>query len=505
MHQQAEHISQFSLYRQQGYTHVPLIKTIMADLDTPVTTYLKLADCPYTFLFESVQGGEQWGRYSIIGLAAKKVIRVCNGKILIDAPGAAQQVVDAADPLQWIQSFMAEFRVVQIPELPRFCGGLVGYFGYESVRFFEKKLAALGNKSDPLSVPDILLMQTEEFVVFDNLKGVMTLVVHADLASDPLGENAFARLDQISLQLKQPLHNQPLPINLASQYVEKGASLPLSQTSFRSNFTEQGYCEVVEKIKQYILSGDVMQVLPSQRMSAPFQHPPLSLYRTLRMINPSPYMYLLNLDDFHIVGSSPEILVRVDQGTVTLRPIAGTRRRGKTPTEDQALELELLNDPKEIAEHVMLIDLGRNDVGRVAEYGSVRLTDKMVVERYSHVMHIVSNVEGKLREGLSAFDVLKAAFPAGTLSGAPKIRAMEILSDLEPVKRGVYGGAVGYLSFQGDLDTAIAIRTAVIKEGEIHVQAGAGVVADSIPHLEWQETLSKGQVLLNAASLLDCQ
>jgi anthranilate synthase component 1 len=494
----------FNTYKAEGFNFIPLVKSFDVGHETPLSIYQKLANLPFSYLLESVEGGERFGRYSIIGLPSKKRIVIRGDVIEVIDQNKVIKKEDTQNPLDFIQNYLSQFKVPHDLELPRFSGGLAGYFGYETIQYIESRLKHKKTK-DTLGVPDILLMQTEEFVVFDNLKGVMTLVVHADLASDPLGENAFARLDQISLQLKQPLHNQPLPINLASQYVEKGASLPLSQTSFRSNFTEQGYCEVVEKIKQYILSGDVMQVLPSQRMSAPFQHPPLSLYRTLRMINPSPYMYLLNLDDFHIVGSSPEILVRVDQGTVTLRPIAGTRRRGKTPTEDQALELELLSDPKEIAEHVMLIDLGRNDVGRVAEYGSVRLTDKMVVERYSHVMHIVSNVEGKLREGLSAFDVLKAAFPAGTLSGAPKIRAMEILSDLEPVKRGVYGGAVGYLSFQGDLDTAIAIRTAVIKEGEIHVQAGAGVVADSIPHLEWQETLSKGQVLLNAASLLDCQ
>ncbi len=492
----------FKQYKEQGYTHVPVVKTIMADLDTPVSAYLKLANKAYTFLFESVQGGEKWGRYSIIGLQAKKIIKVCDHKIHIETPEGIVDVLSVADPFAFIEKFINDFRVPKIFDLPRFCGGLVGYFGYESARFFEKKIAALGNKPDPLAIPDILLMLVDEFIVFDNLKGVMTLVVHADL-NDPLSDqNASDRLEVITALLQ----NQPANQHLALDFNPiKTTPLPAGAAGkipFSSNFTEQEYCDIVEKIKGYILAGDVMQVLPSQRMSAPFSHSPLALYRALRMINPSPYMYILNLDDFHIVGSSPEILVRVDQGKITLRPIAGTRRRGKTKEEDLALEKELLNDPKEIAEHVMLIDLGRNDVGRIAQSGTVKLTDKMVVERYSHVMHIVSNVEGDLQEGLSALDVLKATFPAGTLTGAPKIHAMELLHQLEPIKRGVYGGAVGYLTWQGDLDTAIAIRTAVIKNNEIHVQAGAGIVADSIPHLEWKETLDKGQVLLSAAELL---
>jgi anthranilate synthase component 1 len=373
--------------------------------------------------------------------------------------------------------------------LPRFTGGLVGYFGYDTVRYVEKKLAAK-QLPDPIGTPDILLMVSDEVVVFDNLRGSLYFVVHADPAVDGAFEAAQQRLDELHAQLR----SGALP--------EKTAVQPsLEESDFASSFPQPDFERAVGAIKEYVLAGDIMQVVLSQRMTVPFTARPLDLYRALRYLNPSPYLYFLDMGDFHIVGSSPEILARSADGTVTVRPIAGTRKRGRTEEEDVALEKDLLADPKEIAEHLMLIDLGRNDVGRIAETGSVAVTAKMAIERYSHVMHIVSNVEGKLKNGFSAMDVLRATFPAGTLSGAPKIRAMEIIDDLEPVKRGVYGGAVGYIGWDGNMDTAIAIRTAVIKGGLLHIQAGAGVVADSVPRLEWEETMNKGRAMFVAVAM----
>ena len=480
---------QLDRYAQEGYTRVPLVREVLADLDTPLTAYRKLAQGPYSYLFESVQGGERWGRYSILGLPATEVIRI-TGQAVTVSNEQGETTTEVVDPIQWIEDYRQQYRSPEIPGLPRFNGGLVGYFGYDSVRYFEPRLGPAPGE-DVLGVPDILLMRSEEVVVFDNLRGALFLVVHVDPRDADAGEQAAQRLDEL-----QTLLRAPLPEPEHTVYGE-----PVDESDFQSEFPEEQFKAGVEKVREYILAGDVMQVVPAQRMSCPFKAPALDLYRALRYLNPSPYMFYLDLGDFHIAGSSPEILTRAEQGAVTVRPIAGTRKRGANNEEDQALEADLLADPKEIAEHLMLIDLGRNDVGRVAKPGKVTLTDKMVVERYSHVMHIVSNVEGELRDGLGPLDVLRATFPAGTLSGAPKIRAMEIIDELEPTKRGVYGGAVGYIGFNGDMDTAIAIRTAVVKDQRLYVQAGAGIVADSVPQSEWDETMNKARAVFRAVNL----
>ncbi|NOX75217.1 MAG: anthranilate synthase component I [Gammaproteobacteria bacterium] len=475
----------------QNINRIPLMREVLADLDTPLSTYLKLADGPYSYLFESVQGGEKWGRYSIIGLPCRTLLKVSGNLIEVETDGEVVESVQSDDPLSWIEHFQARYQVAEEEGLPRFTGGLVGYFGYDTVRYIEPKLANCPNP-DELNTPDILLMVSDEVVVFDNLAGKLYLIVHVD----PAQANAFAagqqRLNALEAQLRA-----------ATPRPESRSSNDINEADFVSGFTEMGFKQAVKSARQYIVEGDVMQVVLSQRLSVPFSAPPLDLYRALRSLNPSPYMFYLNLHDFHIAGSSPEILTRLEGDTVTVRPIAGTRRRGHDKAEDQAMEAELLTDPKELAEHLMLIDLGRNDVGRIAEIGSVELTEKMLVERYSHVMHIVSNVEGKLKPGMSAMDVLRATFPAGTVSGAPKIRAMEIIDELEPVKRGVYAGAVGYLGWNGDMDTAIAIRTAVIKSGQLYIQAGAGVVYDSQPTLEWKETMNKGRAVFRAATMAE--
>lgn len=477
----------FDTYIAQGFNRVPVRRTILADLDTPLSAYLKLADAPYSYLFESVQGGEKWGRYSMLGLPAKTIIKVFGQRIELHRAYQPVETLEVEDPLRWISEFQQQFKVPDIEGLPRFNGGLVGYFGYETIRYIENKLAKGIDKPDPIGTPDILLMVSEEVVVFDNLRGELHLIVHAQTGGYAQAQQTLDRLEQ-QLQEARRLY-RPTP-----------KATHIEESDFISGFTEQGFKDAVLAAKEYIKAGDIMQVVLSQRMTIPFEAPPLDLYRALRRLNPSPYMYFLNLGDFHIVGSSPEILVRLEEDTITVRPIAGTRKRGSTEQRDKELESELLNDPKEIAEHLMLIDLGRNDTGRVSEIGSVKLTDKMIVERYSHVMHIVSNVTGKLLPNLSAMDVLRATFPAGTVSGAPKIRAMEIIDELEPVKRGIYSGAVGYLAWNGNMDTAIAIRTAILKDDQLHIQAGAGVVYDSVPELEWQETMNKGRAVFRAAS-----
>jgi anthranilate synthase component 1 len=482
---------QFAALAAQGYNRIPLMREVLADLDTPLSTYLKLADGPYSYLFESVQGGEKWGRYSIIGLPCREVVRVSGRQIEVQRGGELLESLEVDDPLSWVEDFQARYRVPEVEGLPRFNGGLVGYFGYDTIRYIEPRLADCPNP-DELDTPDILLMVSDELVVFDNLGGKLLLIVHADPAQTEAFANGQRRLDALVEQLRQAVP-RPAP-KVASEVCEE---------DFVSGFTEEGFKQAVEKAKDYIVEGDVMQVVLSQRLSIPFSAAPLDLYRALRSLNPSPYMFYLDLHDFHIAGSSPEILTRLEDGMVTVRPIAGTRRRGHSEAEDKAMEQELLADPKELAEHLMLIDLGRNDVGRIAETGSVELTEKMVVERYSHVMHIVSNVEGKLKPGMSAMDVLRATFPAGTVSGAPKIRAMEIIDELEPVKRGVYAGAVGYLAWNGNMDTAIAIRTAVIKSGRLYIQAGAGVVYDSQPRLEWKETMNKGRAVFRAVAMAE--
>lgn len=469
-------------------THIALTRELPADLDTPVGTYLKLANQPYSFLFESVHGGERWGRFSIIGLPCREVVQAEGSQIIRRVDGQVVETLEAANPIEWLKNYSGRYRVSRTPGLPRFSGGLVGYFGYDCVRYIEPRINRA--KPDLLGTPDILLMRADELVIFDNLRGTLILVAHAKCGDTADIKRAQQRLDAIEDNLANPL-----PPSLVQPRTH-------ASPQFVSGFTPQSYGTAIARIKGYIQAGDVMQVVPSQRLSAPFSADPISLYRALRRINPSPYLYCLNLGDHHVVGSSPEILVRVEDGEMTVRPIAGTRPRGSTPEEDQRFEDELLADPKEIAEHLMLIDLGRNDVGRVSETGSVRLTEKMKIERYSHVMHIVSNVVGRIRPELHALDALMAAFPAGTLSGAPKVRAMEIIDELEPVKRGVYGGAIGYLSYDGNLDMAIAIRTGVIKDGYLHVQAGGGIVADSNSVAEWEETMSKAGAMLRAAANL---
>lgn len=472
-----------------------LVVEALADLDTPLSTYLKLADAPYSFLLESVQGGERWGRYSIIGMPCDERIRVHGRQLIHERGDEVLETIDTADPLAWIQAFNDARPLPRLPELPRLTGGLVGYFGYDTIRYIEPRLADSGPTHDPLDLPDILLLVAETLVIFDNLSGKLYCVGHYVAGDDADRERVAERLDGLLDELDKPL---------PASATRAGTDDPvLDDSGFVSGLTQAGYEDAVRRIRDYTRAGDIMQVVPSQRLSAPFNAPPMSLYRALRSLNPSPYMYYFNFGDHHVVGASPEILVRAMDNEVTVRPIAGTRKRGADPAEDSALADDLLADPKEIAEHLMLIDLGRNDVGRVATPGTVRLTERMAIERYSHVMHIVSNVTGQLKDGLTPMDALRAAFPAGTLSGAPKIRAMEIIDEIEPVKRGVYGGAVGYLAGNGSMDLAIAIRTAVLKDGEIHVQAGGGIVADSEPATEWEETMNKARAVMKAAAIAE--
>ncbi len=477
---------------KRDYNRIPLVREIFADLDTPLSTYLKLADEPYTYLFESVQGGEKWGRYSIIGMACDTRIRVYGKTAQLEVGGQVVSEEETDDPLRFIEDYLRFFRVAEFDYLPKFHGGLVGYFGYDTIRYIEPKLADCPNP-DRHETPDILLMLSDELVVFDNLASRMYLVVHVDPAEPGAWQTGQQRLDALERRLAQQLEREP-PV---------ASDVEVREQDFESEFTREGFEAAVERARQYIIDGDCMQVVLSQRLSIPYRAAPIELYRALRSLNPSPYLYYLNLGDHHVVGSSPEILVRLEDETVTVRPIAGTRPRGRTAEADRALEAELLADPKELAEHLMLIDLGRNDAGRVSQVGSVELTEKMIVERYSHVMHIVSNVEGRIQPDMTAFDVIRATFPAGTVSGAPKIRAMEIIDELEPVKRGIYSGAVGYVSWSGNMDTAIAIRTAVIKDGKLYIQAGAGIVYDSVPENEWAETMNKGRAIFRAVALAE--
>ena len=482
---------QFKQLAKGNYNRIPLMREVLADMDTPLSAYKKLADEPYSYLFESVHGGEKWGRYSIIGLGSSTILRVTDHQFSIEENGEIIRKETVEDPLQAVESYHQQFRVPEIDGMPRFSGGLVGYFGYDCVRYIETHLD-VSEKNDPLKCPDILLMVSEQLVVFDNLNGKLHIIVHANPEQSDAYDNVQEQLDALAKKLTIALVDIP---NKNTRRVD--------EKDFVSGFTQEGFQQGVDRIKDYIVEGDAMQVVLSQRMSIPFNAPPIDLYRALRCLNPSPYMFYLNLKDFHIVGSSPEILVRLEDNEVTVRPIAGTRPRGADAKEDLALEEELLADPKELAEHLMLIDLGRNDTGRVAEIGTVKVTDKMIVERYSHVMHIVSNVVGTLKSGQTAIDVFRATFPAGTVSGAPKIRAMEIIDELEPVKRGIYAGAVGYLSWNGNMDTAIAIRTAVIKDDILYIQAGAGIVADSVPVNEWNETMNKGRAIFRAVAMAE--
>ena len=487
---------EFKSLAAQGYNRIPLIAEAFADLETPLTLYLKLAQTQNTgkntFLLESVVGGERFGRYSFIGLPASTMLRSFGERTEVLNNGSVVET-DEGNPLEFIARFQARYKVALRPGMPRFCGGLAGYFGYDTVRHIEKRLAA-STPHDDLGLPDIQLLVTEELAVIDNLSGKLYLIVYAD----PTQPEAFSRARQRLKDLRAMLR--------------RAVDVPVTSASVRTDtirdFSRDAYLKAVAKAKEYVMAGDLMQVQIGQRIKKPYVDSPLTLYRALRSLNPSPYMYFYNFGDMQIVGASPEILVRNEtlagsadpaQKKVTIRPLAGTRPRGSTPESDAELGRELLADPKEIAEHVMLIDLARNDIGRIAQTGSVKVTDKLVIEKYSHVQHIVSNVEGLLKPGLSNLDVLKATFPAGTLSGAPKVRAMEVIDELELTKRGVYGGACGYLSYGGEMDLAIAIRTGVIKNGMLYVQAAAGIVADSIPEMEWQETENKARAVLRAA------
>ncbi len=481
-------LHEFDALAAQGYNRIPVVREILSDLDTPLSVYLKLADGPYTYLLESVEGGENWGRHSIIGLPCRRVYKLHGKQLSIEEFGHVTEQREVSDPLAEIEILRKQYNVPRLPQMPEFSGGLVGYFGFETIAYIESKLEQ--DRPDRLGLPDVLLMLSEEVAVFDNLKGRLYLIVHADPAQPQAYARAQRRLDELAFRLRRAGPSYPDVLDPKS----------LAEKDFKSTFTRDEYCALVEKAKEYIRAGDIFQVVPSQRLSVPFRARPVDVYRALRALNPSPYMYFLDLGATQIVGSSPEILVRLKKGKVVLRPIAGTRPRGKTREEDLALESELLADPKERAEHLMLIDLGRNDVGRVSETGTVKLTESFVIERYSHVMHIVSQVEGDLRAGLNYMDVLKATFPAGTVSGAPKIRALEIIQELEPHKRNIYAGAIGYIGWWGDADTAIAIRTAVIQDGQLHVQAGGGVVFDSDPAAEWEETMNKGRALFRAVA-----
>ena len=478
--------TQFNKLADEGFNHIPLSREVVVDTDTPLALYLKLANTPFTYFLESVQGGEKWGRYSFIGLRAETIIKVNEYEVLVEKNGQIHQQYKAEDPLAWIQDYQAQFKVPQLDNLPDFNGGLVGYFGYEIIRYIEPKLKNI-DKKDELNVPDILLMVSNDLLVVDNLTSKVHIITHInpDYVSY---HDGIEKLNLIETNIKKSFeHDSTKTENIKSQ-------------DFISSFGKENFVSAVEKVQKYITAGDVMQVVPSQRLSCKFTSNPVELYRQLRILNPSPYMYYLNLDDFAIVGSSPEILTRVDNNNVaTIRPIAGTRSRGMSIREDNDNEKDLLSDEKEIAEHLMLIDLGRNDLGRIAKTGTVNLTDKMFIERYSHVMHIVSNVECELRNDMSSIDVLRATFPAGTLSGAPKVRAMEIIDEVETLKRGIYSGAIGNLSWHGGMDLAIAIRTAIVKNEVLYVQAGAGIVHDSIPEMEWQETMDKAKALIRAA------
>ncbi len=494
---------EFKSLAGQGYNRIPLMVEAFADLETPLSLYLKLANAKdggkFSFLLESVVGGERFGRYSFIGLPARNLVRASGfGADMLTEVVKDGRVVETSrlNPLDFISDYQKRFKVALRPGLPRFCGGLAGYFGYDTVRYIEKKLEKTC-PPDTLGCPDILLLQCEELAVIDNLSGKLYLIVYADPAQPEAYANAKKRLRELREQLKY---------SVSAPVVKPSQGYPAER-----DFAKADYLAAVERAKRLIEAGDFMQVQVGQRIKKRYTESPLSLYRALRALNPSPYMYYYHMGDFHVVGASPEILVRQEQvehagkqaQKITIRPLAGTRPRGATPEKDKAAEQELINDPKERAEHVMLIDLARNDIGRIAQTGTVEVTEAFAVERYSHVMHIVSNVEGILNDGMTSIDVLKATFPAGTLTGAPKVHAMELIDQLEPTKRGLYGGACGYLSYAGDMDVAIAIRTGIIKDQMLYVQAAAGVVADSVPELEWKETEAKARALLRASELVE--
>ena len=485
---------QFIKLGKDGYNHVPVVRTMFADMDTPLSCYVKVARGPYSYLLESAaQGGEKWARYSLVGLPSDCVVKITGDEITLEKSGEVTDQFRVEDPLAFVEEFQAQYSYPELQDLPIYTGGLVGYFGYDTIRYVEKKISQSA-PPDTLGTPDIILMVSNDVIVFDNVLGRIHLITHGDPAVDGSFDVAQARLQQMILDLQT---------NVPKDLHDPVRGPRLHEADFVSNYGEQAYKADVEKIKDYIVEGDVMQVVLAQRMSVAFESDPLNLYRALRSLNPSPYMYFLDLEDFHIVSSSPEILARLDHGEVTVRPLAGTRRRGRDEIEDLALEIELLADAKEIAEHLMLIDLGRNDIGKVCKTGSVEVSEMMTVERYAHVMHIASNVRGQIKDNLGPIDLLRATLPVGTLSGAPKVRAMEIIDELEPEKRGIFGGAVGYLSWNGNMDTAIAIRTAIVRDNKLYIQAGAGIVADSIPRLEWKETINKARSICQAAAIAE--
>ena len=483
--------TEYKNFKDADFTLLPMIREIVAPGETPLSLYSKIADQQNNFLFESVEGGDRWAQYSIIGFGCIDTIKISGKKIETVIDGVKDRF-EAANPLKAIEEIILKNRSPNIENLPRFHGGYIGFFAYESAQYAESKIASLPSKDSKFKehMPDIMLVKAEQLIVFDNLNDTTQIIFNANLENMTY-EFALSKLDDIEKILTTHAETDVQEFNQITNYFE-----------FESNFTKEGYCDAVNTIKNYIAEGDVMQVVLAQDFSANFDKDPFDLYKAIRKLNPSPYMYFLDLDECQIVGASPEILVRLEDNEINLRPLAGTRKRGENPEEDKINEEDLLNDPKEIAEHLMLIDLGRNDVGRVSKIGSVIVTDKMTIEKYSHVMHIVSNVMGKIASGLSYFDVLKASLPAGTLSGAPKIRAMEIINELEPSSRGIYGGAIGYIGWNGNMDTAIAIRTAVIKDKTIHVGAGAGVVADSVPENEWLECRQKSKVFMDAMEMI---
>ena len=483
--------TEYKNFKDADFTVLPMIREIVAPGETPLSLYSKIADQQNNFLFESVEGGDRWAQYSIIGFGCIDTIKISGKKIETVIDGVKDRF-EAANPLKAIEEIILKNRSPNIENLPRFHGGYIGFFAYESAQYAESKIASLPSKDSKFKehMPDIMLVKAEQLIVFDNLNDTTQIIFNANLENMTY-EFALSKLDDIEKILTTHAETDVQEFNQITNYFE-----------FESNFTKEGYCDAVNTIKNYIAEGDVMQVVLAQDFSANFDKDPFDLYKAIRKLNPSPYMYFLDLDECQIVGASPEILVRLEDNEINLRPLAGTRKRGENPEEDKINEEDLLNDPKEIAEHLMLIDLGRNDVGRVSKIGSVIVTDKMTIEKYSHVMHIVSNVMGKIASGLSYFDVLKASLPAGTLSGAPKIRAMEIINELEPSSRGIYGGAIGYIGWNGNMDTAIAIRTAVIKDKTIHVGAGAGVVADSVPENEWLECRQKSKVFMDAMEMI---
>ena len=482
---------EYDNFKDSDYTVLPMSREIVAPGETPLSLYSKIADQQNNFLFESVEGGDRWAQYSIIGFGCMDTIKISGKKIETVIDGVKDRF-EAENPLQAIEEIISKHCAPNIENLPRFHGGYIGFFAYESAQYAESKIASLPGKDSKFEehMPDIMLVKAEQLIVFDNLNDSTQIIFNANLENMSY-DFAQSKLDDIEKILTRHAESDVQEFNQITNSFE-----------FKSNFTKEGYCDAVNTVKNYIAEGDVMQVVLAQDYSANFDKDPFNLYKAIRKLNPSPYMYFLDLDECQIVGASPEILVRLEDNEINLRPLAGTRKRGESPKEDKLNEDDLLNDPKEIAEHLMLIDLGRNDVGRVSEIGSVIVTDKMTIEKYSHVMHIVSNVMGKIASGLSYFDVLKATLPAGTLSGAPKIRAMEIINELEPSSRGIYGGAIGYIGWNGNMDTAIAIRTAVIKDKKIHVGAGAGVVADSIPENEWLECRQKSKVFMDAMEMI---